>query len=287
MKITNNYQLNKSESHHEESQEIDSKDAKTASIAYSALIAPPLLYVGKENLPPFFNSLQAWVNEGKTSPEHLSRKDAQIKILFSYHSPKGDGLSLSCLGLTSLSDCIGQLPNLRTLDLSCNQLTDLPPNIFSKLSNLQWLDLSNNQLTGLTNVFNNQTQLKHLILFGNQLTDLSDDVFRNLPDLEVLDLRNNQLTTTPNVSKNLLRCYLEGNPFLNHSKSENSLNSNFQNTLSAALRFFDFTTMPTKEALNQKYKNLMLAYHPDKSGDDELKAKQINHYREILTRVLS
>lgn len=65
MKITNNYQLNKSESHHEESQEIDSKDAKTASIAYSALIALLFFTLARKIYLPFLIACKLGLMKGK------------------------------------------------------------------------------------------------------------------------------------------------------------------------------------------------------------------------------
>jgi internalin A len=57
-------------------------------------------------------------------------------------------LDLSYLGLTRLSESIGQLPQLNTLDLSNNRLSSLPESIVS-LSKLQQLYLQGNEQLGI------------------------------------------------------------------------------------------------------------------------------------------
>ena len=96
-------------------------------------------------------------------------------------------------------------PNLQSLLLSHNQLTQLPENIFSNLNQLQELDLSHNQLTQLpANIFSNLNQLEILLLSHNQLTQLPENIFSNLNQLQELDLSHNQLTQLPaNIFNNL------------------------------------------------------------------------------------
>lgn len=58
------------------------------------------------------------------------------------------------------------LKNLKTLDLSYNQMTGVPAEV-GQLSNLVTLNLSHNQLTGLPNELGNLKNLKTLNLSGN------------------------------------------------------------------------------------------------------------------------
>lgn len=58
------------------------------------------------------------------------------------------------------------LKNLKSLDLSYNQMTGVPAEV-GQLSNLLTLNLSNNQLTGLPNELGNLKNLKILNLSGN------------------------------------------------------------------------------------------------------------------------
>ena len=81
-------------------------------------------------------------------------------------------LDLSWNQLTDLPESIGQLTQLQKLDLSYNQLTSLPDSI-SKLTQLQTLDLSYNRLTDLPDSISKLTQLQTLNLSGNNITDYS------------------------------------------------------------------------------------------------------------------
>ena len=76
-------------------------------------------------------------------------------------------LNLSNNALTgSLQSQIGQLQNLKILNLSGNKFTGVPAEV-GKLSQLEVLDLSNNQLTGLPLELGNLSHLKVLNLSGN------------------------------------------------------------------------------------------------------------------------
>ncbi|XP_077594941.1 leucine-rich repeat-containing protein 59 [Stigmatopora nigra] len=78
-----------------------------------------------------------------------------------------------------------------TLDLSCNNLTSLPPE-FCNLTHLVRLDLSKNQLTCLPEGLGNLTSLQHLDLFNNKLKILPVS-FSHLQSLKWLDLKDNPL----------------------------------------------------------------------------------------------
>jgi len=97
----------------------------------------------------------------------------------------------------------GQLPNfnlpyLKILDLSYNQLTGFIPN-FSNLPGLQTLNLAWSKLSGNIPDFN-LPSLQILKLDGNQLSGNIPD-FSYLPNLEIIDLSYNQLTgNIPNFS---------------------------------------------------------------------------------------
>lgn len=58
-------------------------------------------------------------------------------------------------------DQIGSLTKLKCLDLSRNELTELPPMLFANLSNLQSLNLEQNQLTSLPDM----SKLVSLVVF--------------------------------------------------------------------------------------------------------------------------
>ncbi|XP_012941792.1 uncharacterized protein LOC101858957 [Aplysia californica] len=118
-------------------------------------------------------------------------------------------------------ECIGQTPNLNTLDLSKNNISELPHSAFSPLRNLALLIMSENNISemkstpfhALTNLVtldlssNKQMQLqpgnfyglanlKQLKLSNCGLKKLVNDTFIGLDSLQVLDLSSNELTYT-------------------------------------------------------------------------------------------
>ena len=81
----------------------------------------------------------------------------------------------------ALQSQIGQLKNLKVLDLSNNRFTGVPAEI-GQLTELEVLDLSRNRLTGLPNELGNLSKLKVLDLSGNTYSpaDLSE-IKKKLP----------------------------------------------------------------------------------------------------------
>jgi small GTP-binding protein len=84
---------------------------------------------------------------------------------------------------------------LQQLDLSHNQLRELPPEI-SQLSHLRQLDLSTNQLSELPPEIGQLINLERLDLHDNQLSELPLGIGK-LSNLQLLDVRRNQLRSLP------------------------------------------------------------------------------------------
>ncbi|MEM6715467.1 MAG: COR domain-containing protein [Cyanobacteria bacterium P01_C01_bin.147] len=129
-------------------------------------------------------------------------------------------LDLSCewnaddsVKLSELPDSLGQLTQLRSLNLSENQLTALPESL-GQLTQLRSLNLSYNQLTALPESMGQLTQLQELDLYGNQLTTLPESLGQ-LFQLQTLNLGGNQLTVFPGFTTllNLRKLILSGNQF--------------------------------------------------------------------------
>ncbi|AAM05694.1 COR domain-containing protein [Methanosarcina acetivorans] len=104
-------------------------------------------------------------------------------------------LDLSENQLTQLPSEITELKNLTTLNLSGNQLTQLPSEI-GELKSLTSFDLSVNQLTQLPPEIGELKNLTILNVYRNQLIQLLPEI-TELKNLTTLDLSLNKLTQLP------------------------------------------------------------------------------------------
>ena len=111
-------------------------------------------------------------------------------------------LRLPKLHLLSVNRCpisrlpeFGDMPALRSLFLSGNQLKDLPESI-GQLTNLKTLDLANNQISKLPESIGKLSQLNELKVNDNALRKLPDSIGQ-LTQLTSVDLCKNQLTSLP------------------------------------------------------------------------------------------
>ncbi len=117
-------------------------------------------------------------------------------------------LYLCRMNLTELPESLGQLTQLQTLDLSCNQLTALPDSL-GGLTELKLLDLSHNRLLGLTECLSKLTQLQLLNLSDNKLNKLPESI-GELKQLSTLRIDNNHLTYLPESMGRLTKLKLLG-----------------------------------------------------------------------------
>ena len=90
------------------------------------------------------------------------------------------------------------LTDLERLNLSANDLSELPADAFSRLTKLEHINLRKNELTSLpAGVFSGLSELTRLNLSENELTSLPAGVFSGLSKLIALDLEFNQLSSLP------------------------------------------------------------------------------------------
>jgi len=89
----------------------------------------------------------------------------------------------------------GELAGITRLDLTEN-LAQFPVEIFDLADSLEVLDLSNNQLTELPQDLGRLHQLKILFCSNNQFTCLPD-MLSSCPKLEMIGFKSNQITEVP------------------------------------------------------------------------------------------
>ncbi|ORY08250.1 hypothetical protein K493DRAFT_28902 [Basidiobolus meristosporus CBS 931.73] len=108
------------------------------------------------------------------------------------------------------------LPHLVMLDLSFNQVTELPPDIGQVLT-LRELYLKNNHIEILPHTIYNLENLEVLDISDNRIRCIDPSICR-LTSLTHLDIRNNQLVDIPFslglLSANLASFLVDGNPFI-------------------------------------------------------------------------
>lgn len=86
------------------------------------------------------------------------------------------------------------MTGLKVLNVSYNQIADIPKNSFPKLYELHTIDISHNNLTTIYNaVFQTLFSLRNLNMSYNLLESIKSPTFGTLPTLLNMDLSNNKL----------------------------------------------------------------------------------------------
>lgn len=138
----------------------------------------------------------------------------------SLHQFKGvlQKLSLKGNGLHSLGvDCFVNLVGTNILDLSRNQLTQLPRGVFLALNDLLELHLEWNNITTIAkDTFQNCKKLKLLYLNNNRISVIPKQMLGNHEELVEIHLDNNALVQVfpgalPNNSNKLKKLFLQNN----------------------------------------------------------------------------
>ncbi|XP_063703563.1 protein artichoke [Culicoides brevitarsis] len=107
-------------------------------------------------------------------------------------------LDVSSNNLREIPESLSYLEELKELDVSFNQLTDLKPSIVAAWRNLEELRASNNKLPVLEHgSFRNLPFLQYLDLSSNELEQIQPGAFRSLPELQEVVLADNKLVELP------------------------------------------------------------------------------------------
>lgn len=114
---------------------------------------------------------------------------------------------------TLAQDDFRGLGELELLDLSQNELAEVPDGVFEMLSKLKNLDLSSNHITHISKEsFSGLVQLERLYLHANHIQSIHMEAFDGLEMLLELKLQGNQLTSLPSLNfPNLLLLDLSNN----------------------------------------------------------------------------
>lgn len=172
----------------------------------SIIQTPPLNEL--QDLPTEAHEIRKWLNDPAnaeviSSVEFLMIGDHHL-VVFPPEISKFTGLkSLTIFNnkqLEALPDCIGNLTNLKTLQLSFNGLKTLPCSI-GNLSNLVTLELDNNQLQTLPDTICKCDLLTKLSVRNNPLEALPVQI-GNLKQLDWIMAQSTRLTTIPTSMQN-------------------------------------------------------------------------------------
>ncbi|XP_053249688.1 leucine-rich repeat-containing G-protein coupled receptor 6 isoform X3 [Podarcis raffonei] len=115
-----------------------------------------------------------------------------------------------------------QLPSLRVLELSHNQIEELPS--FHHCQKLEEIGLQHNRIHKIgADTFGQLTALRSIDLSWNSIQSIHTDAFVTLRSLIKLDLTDNQLVTLPLAGlSGLTHLKLKGNPALSESFTKES-----------------------------------------------------------------
>uniref|UniRef100_A0A0K0F742 Toll-like receptor TOL-1 (projected from Caenorhabditis elegans ortholog tol-1) n=1 Tax=Strongyloides venezuelensis TaxID=75913 RepID=A0A0K0F742_STRVS len=103
-------------------------------------------------------------------------------------------LDLSSNLLLEIPITLSNLNRIKYINVSHNQITNIPLLTLSKMGHLTSFDSSYNRLISIDSfVFSNCKKLKRLYLRNNRITQISKDAFRGSNSLSILDISNNYL----------------------------------------------------------------------------------------------
>uniref|UniRef100_A0A1A9W4E0 LRRCT domain-containing protein n=1 Tax=Glossina brevipalpis TaxID=37001 RepID=A0A1A9W4E0_9MUSC len=146
------------------------------------------------------NKLQAitdnlFSNNTKLEQLDLSHNAIRTIATTAFESQRSlEYLDISFNSLSDVSISLSNLVNLRSIDLSYNQITQIHAEIVSAWRDVTEIRLSNNLISGLKqSTFRNLPKLQYLDLSSNEINSMEAGALKNLPDLQEYVLADNKL----------------------------------------------------------------------------------------------
>lgn len=162
-----------------------------------------------ESLQCSKNHLVELVVNGKSLNSLIAGNNRLLKLVAIPCPVNLRHLDLSYNNLTELPDWLNGCHQLRTLFGSNNYISTLPEHLFANdRGNLHTLQLGYNRLARLPAMPKKRLSLRELFLQSNQIDDLPDNFFYACENLTLLNVAGNKLRTLPIVPEGL-RCQLE------------------------------------------------------------------------------
>ncbi|GFN93013.1 protein toll [Plakobranchus ocellatus] len=137
---------------------------------------------------------------------HLSRLNLTSNNITSVDTSRLPKLRFLCLDRNQLSEVdafssFGNLPELQYLNISYNQIPELPASTFRGTWDLKAFDISHNNLSRIeSNTFHNLSNLMYLGLAHNQISSMGYLLFERTPSLKWLFVQHNKLTLLPKLN---------------------------------------------------------------------------------------
>ncbi|KXJ78511.1 hypothetical protein RP20_CCG004335 [Aedes albopictus] len=126
---------------------------------------------------------------------HVTCGEGSLDVLPIALNPSIRRLVIKFHKIRSIDSSIHFYNDLTMLDLSYNQVLNIPESIFMYQQKLLQLHLNNNKIGALSNkTFVGMTELRVLNLRGNFIDQITSEVFKVLPKLEELNLGGNRIS---------------------------------------------------------------------------------------------
>ncbi|WP_068367718.1 S-layer homology domain-containing protein [Aedoeadaptatus coxii] len=126
-------------------------------------------------------------NDGKLSPEELSKATGHLDLSGEKIGKTPDISMLKDLG-----------PGVTGIELSSNDITEIPAGLFDKMTGVTHINIYGNKLETLPKgIFDKNENLSTLWMSGNKLKDLDKDLLAKNKRIKEIDLSNNGIEKLP------------------------------------------------------------------------------------------